>query len=426
MTINIADNSPRVSYTVAESITQTSFAVPFEFFDDADLSVYVDGTLKTLTTNYTVSGGEGTTGAIALSVTGISGGSTVTVTRSIALERTTDFPVSGSFNITALNTELDRVVAIAADIQDDLNRSLRLTDYDTAVSLVLPDVNTRKGKTLAFNLSTGAVESGPLISDTQTVTDASADIELLADIQDGTVATNAITNVNTIRTDVTTVAGISANVTTVAGISANINTVVTNIVDIQNAEANADAAIAAKVDALAAQAAAESAQADAEAALDAFTDTYLGAFASDPTLDNDGLALTSGDLYFNTTSNVLKVYNGSAWQAAALSADSFVSKTSGTGSAVVPSGTEAERDGAPVAGYLRFNSQSAGFEGYDGSEWGAIGGGGGSVDAIYENSDTIAENWTIVAGRNGMSTGPISVGAGITVTVESGARYVVI
>jgi hypothetical protein len=75
---------------------------------------------------------------------------------------------------------------------------------------------------------------------------------------------------------------------------------------------------------LRAQVAAESAQAGAEAALDAFTDTYLGAFATDPTLDNDGNALTVGDLYFNTTSNVLKVYNGSAWQAAALDASSFL------------------------------------------------------------------------------------------------------
>jgi hypothetical protein len=38
----------------------------------------------------------------------------------------------------------------------------------------------------------------------------------------------------------------------------------------------------------------------AEAALDAFTDTYLGAFSSDPTLDNDGNALSAGDLYFST------------------------------------------------------------------------------------------------------------------------------
>jgi hypothetical protein len=324
MTIDIAENVPRISYSVAQGVTQTSFAVPFEFFDDSDLNVYVDGTLKTITTNYTVSGGSGTTGTVTMSVTGGTGGSTVILTRDIPLDRTTDFPTSGAFQIAALNTELDRMVAIQADLQDDINRSLRLTDYDASVSLVLPDVTTRKGKTLAFNLSTGAVESGPLISDTQTVADASADIELLADIQDGTVATNAITNVNTIRTDVTTVAGISANVTTVAGISADITTVVTNIVDIQNAEANADAAIAAKVDALAAQAAAESAQANAEAALDAFTNTYLGAFATDPTLDNDGLALTAGDLYFNTTSNVLKVYNGSAWQAAALDAGAFL------------------------------------------------------------------------------------------------------
>lgn len=69
-----------------------------------------------------------------------------------------------------------------------------------------------------------------------------------------------------------------------------------------------------------AKTAAEAAQAAAELAADNFGDTYLGAKASDPTVDNDGDALTAGDLYFNTTSNVLKVYNGSAWQLAAVSA----------------------------------------------------------------------------------------------------------
>jgi hypothetical protein len=102
-----------------------------------------------------------------------------------------------------------------------------------------------------------------------------------------------------------------------------------------------------------------------------------------------------------------------------------VQKTSDTGSAVVPSGDESERDGSPAAGYLRFNTDASSFEGYNGSEWGSIGGGATS-DAIYENSATIAEDITIVTGRNGMSTGPITINSGITVTVESGARYVVI
>lgn len=64
-----------------------------------------------------------------------------------------------------------------------------------------------------------------------------------------------------------------------------------------------------------AQTAAEAAQTAAEAAADNFDDTYLGAKASDPTVDNDGDALNAGDLYFNTTSNVLKYYDGSSWNA---------------------------------------------------------------------------------------------------------------
>jgi hypothetical protein len=49
--------------------------------------------------------------------------------------------------------------------------------------------------------------------------------------------------------------------------------------------------------------------------VDSFEDVYLGAKASDPTLDNDGDALTAGDLYYNTVGNVLKYYTGSAWVA---------------------------------------------------------------------------------------------------------------
>ena len=52
----------------------------------------------------------------------------------------------------------------------------------------------------------------------------------------------------------------------------------------------------------------------AEAAYDDFDDRYLGDKASDPTVDNDGDPLVTGALYFNTTTNVLRVYNGSTWQ----------------------------------------------------------------------------------------------------------------
>ena len=232
MTIDISDNTPRVSYTVSQGATTTSFAVSFEFFDDADLNVYVDGTLKTITTHYTVSGGNGSTGSVSISVTGATGGSTVVITRDIALERTTDFPLQGAFQIASLNTELDRITAIAADLQDSSSRSLQLTDYDAAVSLVLPDVDTRKGKTLAFNASSGAVEAGPSIADVQTVSAASADIAALADIEDGTVATDAISGLAAIKANVTTVAGIASNVTTVAGISANVTTVADDATDI--------------------------------------------------------------------------------------------------------------------------------------------------------------------------------------------------
>jgi len=57
---------------------------------------------------------------------------------------------------------------------------------------------------------------------------------------------------------------------------------------------------------------------NAAASYDAFDDRYLGDKASDPTVDNDGNALLTGALYFNTTTDDMKVYNGSAWQATAI------------------------------------------------------------------------------------------------------------
>jgi hypothetical protein len=105
-----------------------------------------------------------------------------------------------------------------------------------------------------------------------------------------------------------------------------------------------------------------------------------------------------------------------------------VTKTSATGSAELPSGTDGDRDGSPSAGYLRFNTTSTSFEGYDGSAWGAIGGGGGASagGVIYENGTTIGEDYTLTTGSNGFSVGPITISSGFSVTVPSGQRWVVL
>ncbi len=75
-----------------------------------------------------------------------------------------------------------------------------------------------------------------------------------------------------------------------------------------------------------ATAAASSATA-AAASADTFDDTYLGAKSSNPATDNDGDALTTGDLYFNSSSDQLMVYTGSAWAAAAIASTGFVTLT---------------------------------------------------------------------------------------------------
>ncbi len=90
-----------------------------------------------------------------------------------------------------------------------------------------------------------------------------------------------------------------------------------------------NAATSATNSATSATASANSATAAASSATDAankydeFDDRYLGQKSSDPSTDNDGNALVTGAIYFNTTTNVMRVYNGSAWQNVAPTATSI-------------------------------------------------------------------------------------------------------
>ena len=80
-----------------------------------------------------------------------------------------------------------------------------------------------------------------------------------------------------------------------------------------NAAASAAAALVSKNAAGVSAAAALVSENNTATLYDNFDDRYLGAKASDPSLDNDGNALIAGALFFNTTSSLMKVYSGSAW-----------------------------------------------------------------------------------------------------------------
>jgi hypothetical protein len=76
-----------------------------------------------------------------------------------------------------------------------------------------------------------------------------------------------------------------------------------------------------------------------------------------------------------TVSNAEFQYINSLSSNAQTQLDAKVAKTGATGSGILPVGTTAQRDGSPSAGYLRFNSDETSFEGWNGAEWGSIGGG---------------------------------------------------
>jgi hypothetical protein len=69
---------------------------------------------------------------------------------------------------------------------------------------------------------------------------------------------------------------------------------------------------------------------NALSALNTFTGQYYGSLSADPTLDPLGSAMSSGDLYFNTTIGYMKVYDGASWLIAYLPASGYLALGGGT------------------------------------------------------------------------------------------------
>lgn len=210
-TIPINDTAPRNSYTATAG--QTVFPYTFWITADADLKVYKNGTLLTLTTDYTVSGALNTSGGNVTLTSGAALNDVIVIVRDVPIKRETEFATSGQFAATVLNLELSRLIAIAQQLETALGRTLALPDSSTV-------------DTSSFELPSTFIDGRGL------KWDAAQGKFVLTDNQiDSTVPQGV----------------------------------------------------------------------------------YLGAKASDPALDNEGNALEAGALYFNTTSGVLKVYDGSVW-----------------------------------------------------------------------------------------------------------------
>ena len=100
------------------------------------------------------------------------------------------------------------------------------------------------------------------------------------------------------------------------------------------------------------------------------------------------------------------------------------SQFNGTGALKVPVGTSGQRPTA-ATGQVRFNTTDTQFEGYNGTAWSSIGG-AAAGGAVYENKQSIIANYTMSTNYNGESVGPIQIDSGVTVTIPSGSRWVIL
>ena len=449
-TLTVADTTPRVQYTASSS--QTVFAYGFPIFTDADLKVYQGTTLLTLTTDYTVSGAASSSGGNVTLGTGATSGDIITIYRDLAVARSSDYQTGGDLLAETLNDDLDKIVMMVQQSEADVaNRSIRFGQFVTGLPLneVTDNATDRANKVVGFD-STGqpiaTTEIGNYQGDWATST-AYVTRDIIKDTSNNNIylcneshtssGSQPISgNTDSAKWDLLVDAASAATSATAAATSAtaaatsatsSASSATSSASSSTSASTAQTAAETAQTAAETAQTAAETAQAAAELAADNFDDVYLGAKASDPTLDNDGDALSAGDMYFNTGTDRMRVYSGSAWADVALDSATVVAKTSATGSGQLPSGTTAQRDGSPSAGMIRYNSDTAGFEGY-GAAWGSIGGGasGTNEEVIYEHEAQVDNTYSIPASTNAMSVGPLVIASGAVVTVGSNSTWVII
>lgn len=237
--------------------------------------------------------------------------------------------------VAGIDTEVVAVSGISANIT-----TVAGIDADvTSVAGISADVTTvaADGTDIGVvaGLTTQVQALGPIASDITVVSTISSDVTTVSGIN-ANVTTVAgisadVSSVAPISTDVTTVAGISSDVTAVANISSEISAINAQLSDIQDvaddlneatSEIETVAASIANVDLVGADIANVNTVATNLSDINNFFSVYRTG-TTDPTT-----SLDTGDIFYNTATGTLKVYNGTAWEQGVVAGSGFLSQSS--------------------------------------------------------------------------------------------------
>jgi hypothetical protein len=145
--------------------TTTAFPTLFRFVLETDIKVAIISaagavTLQTLTTDYTVDGGDGEEGTVTM-LTAPASGDTLALIRNPTISQTVDLVEGGVLPAETVERQLDKATLSLARMENQISRCMRLADTDTQTDQVLelPLEADRASKFLAFDASGEPVAS---------------------------------------------------------------------------------------------------------------------------------------------------------------------------------------------------------------------------------------------------------------------------
>ena len=323
-------SSTTVKNSYSGNGSNDTFVYGFKIFANTDLQVIIRSaagteTTKTLTTHYTVTGvGSASGGNVVFTSGNIpTATETVVLIRNVPQTQAIDYIANDPFPAETHEEGLDRATMTTQQVQEELNRSIKLSRTNTMTSTEFTvGATERANKILAFD-SAGEISVTQELG-TYQGTDATVTTEayVVRDIVKSTT-TAQLNNVyiciaNSVVGDSLTdtdhfellVDAVSAATSATAAATSATASANSATASATSATASANSATASATSATNAA----TSETNAAASFDSFDDRYLGAKSSDPSVDNDGNALLTGALYFNSSDNVMKNYTGSAWQ----------------------------------------------------------------------------------------------------------------